>query len=206
MTVSSVLALFGAMVVLAALPSMSVLTVVSRSISAGLLHGAMTAIGIVLGDILFIVFAIYGLSAIAIAMGSVFMGLKYLGAAYLIWLGMSLLRAKSASVEIETTTAASWVASLLSGLLITVGDQKAVLFYMGFLPAFLDLSQVSIADTGILIATTTIAVGGVKIVYAVMADRARSLFRRNRLLQGINYLAGAIMIGTGIGLIIGAHG
>ena len=69
MTVSNIVALFCAMIVLAAIPSVSVLAVSTRSATSGLIHGVFTVIGIVLGDIIFIIIAIWGLSFLAETMG-----------------------------------------------------------------------------------------------------------------------------------------
>ncbi|MCF4970657.1 LysE family transporter, partial [Nostoc sp. CMAA1605] len=88
-----------------------------------------------------------------------------------------------------------------TGLLITLGDQKATLFYLGFFPAFLDISQISYLDTMIIILITILAVGGVKIVYAFMADRARLLIR-HQTRKIINFIAGFIMIAVGLFLFI----
>lgn len=141
MTFSSIAALFGAMIVLATIPSPSVFAVVARSIASGFTHGLVTVIGIVLGDFVFIILAIYGLSAIAETMGSLFVLVKYLGSVYLIWLGIQLWRSKSNIIEVEGIKESSWLSNFLSGLFITLGDQKAFLFYLGFFPAFVDLSN-----------------------------------------------------------------
>ena len=201
MTLSNIIALFGAMLVLAALPSLSVLTVVTRAISSGLLHGVLTALGIVVGDIVFILVAIYGLSMIA-STGGLFMVVKYLGGAYLVWLGVGLWRARAQAMEIETVQKSSGLSSFLAGLLLTLGDQKAILFYMGFLPAFVDLSALSLGDTGVIIAIATLTVGGVKLAYAYLADRARFLFQNQRPRQLINRIAGSIMVLTGLYLCL----
>lgn len=201
MTLSNIVALFGAMLVLAALPSLSVLTVVTRAISSGFLHGCLTAVGIVVGDIVFILVAIYGLSMIADT-GGLFVVVKYLGGAYLIWLGVSLWRLPAQAMEIETVQKSSGISSFLAGLLLTLGDQKAILFYMGFLPAFVDLSALSLGDTGLIIAIATLTVGGVKLGYAYMADRARFLFQNQRTRQFINRMAGSVMVLTGVYLCL----
>lgn len=60
----------------------------------------------------------------------------------------------------------------MADFLVTLADQKAVLFYLGFLPAFVDLSQRNLVDTAVVIAITVLAVGGVKLGYAALADRA----------------------------------
>lgn len=72
MTLGNWLALFGAMAVLAAVPSVSVLAVAARSVSDGFAHGAATAMGVVVGDVLFILLALFGLALLAEAMGDLF--------------------------------------------------------------------------------------------------------------------------------------
>jgi threonine/homoserine/homoserine lactone efflux protein len=200
MTFSSIVALFSAMVVLAAIPSISVLAVSTRSATSGFIHGVFTTLGIVVGDIIFIMIAIWGLSFLAETMGNLFVLIKYLGAAYLIALGVRLCRSKSKNVETEEVVKSSLMSSFLTGLLITLGDQKATLFYLGFFPAFLDLSKISYADTSIIMAITIVAVGGVKLGYALMADRARLLLS-SRVGKVINIVAGCVMIAVGIFLV-----
>ena len=202
MTFSSIATLFGSMVVLAIIPSPSVFAVVARSIASGFTHGFVTVIGIVVGDFIFITLAICGLSALAETMDSLFVLVKYLGGAYLIWLGMNLLRAQSKIVEVSGIRESSWLSNFLTGLFITLSDPKAILFYVSFFPAFLDLSNVSLLEISIIMVTTTIAVGGSKLGYAYMADRARFLFKSSRAKRGMNITAGTVMIGTGIFLVV----
>jgi threonine/homoserine/homoserine lactone efflux protein len=165
MTLNSMIALFSAMVVLASIPSVSVLAVSTRAATFGFIHGCFITLGIVVGDIIFILIAIGGLSFLAETMGSLFILIKYLGAAYLIFLGIRLCRAKLQTMETEENIESSWLSSFLTGLSITLADQKATLFYLGFFPAFLDLSKISYWDTAMLIGITIVAVGGVKLGY-----------------------------------------
>jgi len=201
MTFSTIMALFSAMVVLASIPSVSVLTVSTRSATSGFIHGVFTTLGIVVGDIIFIIIAIWGLSLLAAKMGGLFFLIKYLGGAYLIVLGIGLCRAKLNKVETAAVMESSWLSSFIAGLSITLADQKATLFYLGFFPAFIDLSQISYLDTIIIIAITIVAVGGVKLGYAFMADQARLLIS-SRIRKGINMMAGGIMIAVGVFLIL----
>lgn len=201
MTVGSVIALFSAMVVLAAIPSMSVLAVITKSASSGLMHGLFTTLGIILGDIIFIIIAIWGLSFLVESLGSLFVLVKYLGGAYLIWLGLGLCQSKFTTKNSEKPTESSLLSSFLTGFSITLADQKATLFYLGFFPAFLDISNISYFDTSIIIATTVVAVGSVKLAYAFMANRARLLIR-SKMRKGLNAIAGCMMIAVGIFLIL----
>lgn len=201
MTLSSIAALFGAMVILAAIPSPSVFAVVARSISSGFSRGLVMVLGIVFGDFIFILLAIGGLAAIAETMGGLFVLIKYLGSAYLIGLGIQLWRSQPQAIEVQKIKESSWFSSFLSGLLITLSDQKAILFYIGFFPAFLDLSSVSIVEIGIVMAIATIAIGGVKLGYAYLADRARFLFQSSKAKKRMNAIAASVMIVTGIFLV-----
>ena len=202
MTLSSTAALFGAMFVLAILPGPSVFAVVARSIASGFTHGLVTVLGIVAGDLIFIIFVVCGLWSIAETMSSLFALVKYLGCAYLIWLGMGLLNAQSKSVEIQGIKELSWLSNFLCGLFITLGDQKAIIFYISFLPAFLEMSSVSVFDAGIIMIVATIAVGGAKLVYAYMADKSRLFFEKSWAKKGMNITAGSVMIGTAIFLVV----
>lgn len=208
MTFQSLISLFFTMVLLAALPSTSVLTVVARSLSAGFWHGGVTALGIVMGDIVFILFAVYGLSIVATTLVSVFVVIKCLGSAYLITLGVTLWRATTTAITFNEVKEPSWISSFLTGLLITLGDQKAILFYIGFLPAFVDLSNLTVIDTSLIMVITIGAVGGVKLAYAYMAGRAQRLLQQAHVRTLINRAAGTAMILTGlylVGTVVSPH-
>jgi len=204
LTFSSIAALLGTMVILAALPSLSVLTVSIRSATAGFMHGALTTLGIVVGDIIFILIAIYGLSVLMVALDDLFVIIKYLGGVYLIGLGITLWWTQPSVIKPNKTITISWLSSFLVGLLITLGDLKAILFYLSFFPAFVELSTISIIDVSIIITITIIAVGGVKLGYAAMADKASLLLTDANIKTKIHFLAGSLMLGIGIFLIINA--
>lgn len=201
MTLSAFIALLGTMIILAAIPSISVLAVSTKSATSGFIHGLFTTMGIVLGDIIFILIALWGLSFLSETLGGLFILIKYLGAAYLIFLGLGICRSKSNHIETKSAAESSLLSSFLTGLFITLGDQKATLFYLGFFPAFLDVSQISYGDTLIIIAMSIVAVGGVKLSYAFMADRARLLISP-KMEKGISMTAGCIMIIIGLFLMI----
>lgn len=195
-------ALFTAMVILAAIPNVSVIMVSARAASSGFIHGTSTALGIVVGDIIFILLAILGLSVLVEAMGKLFVLVKYVGAAYLIGMGIQLWRSSSNSVAARNDTAPSLLSSFLAGLLITLGDYKAILFYLVFFPAFVDLSTLSYLDTGIITVTAIIAVGGVKVGYALMANKVSLLVHNTVVVKALNRTAGTVLTGVGLYLLM----
>lgn len=134
MTLTDITALFVAMLVLAAVPGLSVLTVTARTVTGGISHGTATAAGVVVGDLVFILLALFGLAVLAETLGERFYLIKYLGGAYLIWLGTLLWRANNRTAIRELAGNGSLISSFLAGLLVTLGDQKAIFFYLGFFP------------------------------------------------------------------------
>lgn len=197
---ATIAALFGALALLALTPSMSVLAVTANAGGAGFVPGAFTALGIVTGDLVFIFFAIFGLALLAENFENFFSLLKYAGGLYLIWLGISLWRSKRKGMKSAPATGPSLMSSFMAGLLITISDQKAILFYLGFFPAFLDLATLTPLDIGLVAALSTVAVGGVKLGYAYAAARTH-LILEGRTSERLSVLAACIMITTGTFMI-----
>ena len=90
--------------------------------------------------------------------------------------------------------------------MITLADQKAILFYLGFFPAFVDLARMTAADTLTIVVIAAVGVGGAKLVYAWLADRAGVILQNTAAIRGINLLAAAIMFAVGMALIFKARG
>lgn len=191
------------MAVLAAIPSLSVLTVTARAASAGFRQGAWVALGVVVGDAVFIVLAIFGLQWLAAELGDGFVWLKYLGGVYLLWLAFSLWRAAPAAQASAAGGDSVSTSSFISGLLLTLGDQKAILFYLGFFPAFIDLAVLTLLDALAVVVIAVVAVGGVKLVYAAVASRAGAVIGA-RLGRVLNLVAGGVLLVVGIDLIVRA--
>ena len=96
------------MAVLAIVPSVSVMAVTARAAAFGFTHGLFTTLGIIVADILFILVAVYGLALIAEMMGDQFRLIQYIGAIYLIWLGISLWRAEAKARSSDSPGQSSW--------------------------------------------------------------------------------------------------
>ena len=197
----TIAALLGAMALLALAPSMSVFAVAANAASGGFVPGAFTGLGIVMGDLVFIFFAIFGLALFAENFGDLFFLLKYAGGLYLIWLGISLWRSRRKGMKWVATTRPSLMNCFMTGFLITISDQKALMFYLGFFPAFLDLTALTAFDIGLVALISTVAVGGVKLGYAYAAARTR-LMLESRIGERSSVFAACIMITTGTVMIV----
>lgn len=200
LTFSSAATLFATMLLLALVPSLCVVTVTARAAAHGFGHGAAAAAGIVAGDLAFILIAVLGLAALASSMDGVLTVLKYGGGVYLIWLGWRFWRAGPVQPA-SGTTPAKISSSFLAGLLLTLSDQKAILFYLVFFPAFVDLAALTIADIVAILVIATLSVGTAKLAYAGMAARAGVLLGA-RTGARLNALAAGILVFVGVFLIV----
>jgi threonine/homoserine/homoserine lactone efflux protein len=186
------------MVILALIPGPGILVVVTRSITAGFRHGVSTALGIVAGDFIFITIALLGLTALSEAMGNLFFIIQYLGAAYLIGFGISIIFYKLDNLKAQPRLSTSHLASFSAGLLITLSNPKAILFYASIFPAFISLSKVTILEAVILYTLATVSVGGVMLGYAYLSCNAKSLYQFSGNTPYLRYGSGALFIVTGL--------
>lgn len=204
MSVGSALALLLALAALAALPSASVMLVVARSAALGRSHGAAVAAGIVAADLLFILVAVFGLALLLEWLGPWFVLVHVLAAGWLVWLGVSLWRSAAGSVDGAAVRGGeSRVGSLVAGFTLTLADQKAVLFYLAFLPAFLDLERLTASDLALLAVITVLAVGGVKLAYALLAERAARRLGAAGSRHLARVAAGVMLLAAGVVLYRG---
>lgn len=202
MSLWQALTLFLVMLPLAAMPSSSVALVVVRSASSGRMNGACAAVGIVVGDLLFVALALIGMTMLAEWLGALFAFVKYAAAAYLIWLGIGLLTPKPAPARLSSqAVVSSRLADFMAGLFLTLGDVKAILFYASLFPTLVDVARLTVWDMSLIAAITIITVGGVKLAYAwFAAEIVRNLDGR---LSGTvpRKLGGLLLIGCGSALI-----
>ncbi|WP_122081509.1 LysE family translocator [Vibrio coralliirubri] len=197
MSITSGIALFVAMLLSAAIPGPSVLAVLSRSLSYGWKQGLLVVLGVLIADYIFIFLALSGLSALASAMGEFATVIKYVGVAYLFWLAYTTWTSdvsESSSTSSEQGTKAS---SVIIGLLMTVSNPKAILFYMGFFPAFIDLKTFTTTDVMMILVISTVAVGGVLSLYACTASKARFVFQGRSAKMLLNRLSGGFLATCG---------
>lgn len=196
MTWQSTLTLFMAMLLLAALPSTSVWLVVGHSLSGGIRQGLAVAAGIVAADVLFIAIAIGGLSLVAAALAPWSGLIRSLSGVYLLVLGWQRLHSRPQPLAINPPTASQTVwASGLLGFSLSLADQKALLFYFGFLPAFVESTALRGIDIVIIMAIAIVAVGGVKATYALTATRLVHQFRPQlqvQLQRWVGFMLGGV--------------
>ena len=191
------------MLVLAASPGPGVFATTARAMASGFRPALAVIWGIVLGDIIFLLFAAFGLSMVARILGNLFFIVKLCGGAYLVWLGIKIWLKKPEPVQDHqnSATRSKW-GNFVSGLIITLSNPKVILFYCGFLPTFLDLSALTIIDLALVVAIITGVLSGVLITYAYLASRARRMFTHERAIKRLNQTAGGIMVAAGVAIAV----
>jgi threonine/homoserine/homoserine lactone efflux protein len=207
MDVKSLLVFAVALAIAAGIPGPGVLAVVSCAIGRGLKAALAMTCGFVIGDLIYFTAAILGMAALAHSMGELFFIVKLAGAAYLIWLGIKLWRAKgdlapAATLKqgeaIAVRSQRSHLGNLLAGLGVTLGNPKTIAFYAGLLPTFIDLQRLTFPTALAMAGIVVLLVGGIIAFYALVAAQARGFLGNRRYLKLVNRTAGTMMIGAGV--------
>jgi len=199
LTLYSAIGLTVAILILAASPGPGVMATVARALSSGFRPAAAVIAGIVLGDIIFLLLATFGLSVVAHVLGDLFFLVKVCGGAYLVWLGFKIWTSNTGGNEsLKVNGPRTGWGNFSGGLLITLSNPKVILFYCGFLPTFLDLSALTPLDLTAIVLIVTTVVSGVLATYAFLASRARRLFTSSKAARRLNRAAGGVMVATGI--------
>ncbi len=175
----------------------------ARALTGGFASAWPLAVGVTLGDLVWPLVAIFGLSWIVDQWGAFMTVLRYVATAVFVVLGWLLIRhaGQPVSTDGRLTRPGRW-AGFTAGVAAILGNPKAVLFYMGVLPGFFDLRHVTGPDIAVIAAASmTVPLMG-NLALAAAVGRARSLLKSPEALRLINVTAGAMLIIVGV--VIGA--
>ena len=181
------------------IPGPTVILVVSYALGQGRSSGWATVPGVVLGDCLAMTASLLGAGALLATSATLFTALKFFGAAYLIWLGVKLWRAEP---RLETVAAGEQVkgkaAMFWNAFVVTALNPKSIVFFVAFLPPFVDTSRPVLPQFIILEATFLVLAGLNVAVWAVLAGGFKARFQSPRLLKAMNRVGGSFLIGAGL--------
>ncbi len=183
-----------------ALPGPGIFAVVSCAIGRGFRESLALICGMVVGDLIYFTLAVLGLAALAHTMGEFFIVVKLAGAGYLIWLGIKLWRSPAATMTVDgkASLPRGFARTVLGGLMVTIGNPKAIGFYAGLLPTFINLERLSLAEALTMGATVVVLVAGIPAIYAYAAASSRRVFNRPARMRAFQRTAGTMMIGAGV--------
>lgn len=196
MTLAVLAAYCGALFIAAVIPGPGITALVARALGSGFRPTFFMGLGLILGDMIYLTAVILGLAFIAQTFTTTFMLIKIAGALYLVHIAWKLWTAGLLPQDIEARRSTSTAMSFLSGLFVTLGNPKTMLFYVALVPTLIDLETIGLDAYGILLAATFLVLLAVLIPYMALAARARLLLRQPRALQRLNRLAAGILAGT----------
>lgn len=187
--------------ILLIIPGPTILLVVSYSLGQGWRTALPVAVGVALGDFTAMTLSMLGVGALLAASATVFTILKWVGAAYLVYLGVKLFRAGGALQADPRTEPVSPATMVGHAWLVTALNPKSITFFVAFLPQFLNhdtdfFTQMLIFEATFLVLAFANALG-----YALVAARARSLVRNPRAIGIFNKTGGSLLIGAGIATV-----
>lgn len=202
MSLEGAITFFIAIFIFGITPGPGVFAILARAMTQGAGSCFWLAFGMTLSDIIYLLLACFGLATLAEHYAEVFTLIRWIGAAYLCYLGYKMW---TAPVDVPVAAVAGggkgMVSGLVQGFLISASNPKVILFYIAFLPTFMDLTVLTTHDMVLAAVLTLFALMLGLMLIAKMASAARRLLRSESSVRTLNRSAGSIMMGAGIYLV-----
>jgi threonine/homoserine/homoserine lactone efflux protein len=197
MTLFTLLAFTIAYVVAVLVPGPGVAAIVARALGGGFWSAVPMILGILAGDLIYLVFALFGLAAIATYFGPIFVLVRWAGALYLLYIAWQFWTAKPGSEQLGPRKREHWLRTFLSGFALTMGNPKTIVFYLALLPTVVPLDRpvtaLGFTELTLIVVVVLLAIG---CGYAALAAWAREMFTSATAIRRLNRTAGAIMAGA----------
>jgi threonine/homoserine/homoserine lactone efflux protein len=197
-----------AALVLLITPGPAVLYIVTRSIDQGRRAGLVSMLGVHVGTLVHVAAAAAGLSAVLVASATAFTAVKWLGAAYLVYLGVRRIVDRTVTTTLASDRPRQLRRTFLDGVVVNTLNPKTALFFLAFLPQFVDLSrgrpEAQILGLGLLFVLLGTLTDG---AYALSAGTAARWLRgRPRFLASERWVSGSVYIGLGVVAAVSSGG
>ena len=173
----------------------------ARALSGGMRGAWALAVGVALGDLIWPLCAMLGLAWVLSVYGDILVVLRWVAAAVFIVMGLFLIRkpATPPGADSRLTRPGIW-AGFSVGVAAVIGNPKAILFYMGALPGFFDLSRLTAPDiTAIILISALVPMAG-NLALALFLDRARQLLSSPKNIHRLNLASGIMLIGVALAI------
>ena len=185
--------------VLLVIPGPTVLLVVSYALGQGFRVAMPMAIGVALGDFTAMTLSLVGVGALLATSATLFTIVKWVGAAYLVYLGVRLWRAGGVAARAEPRSAATHPGRMLAhAWVVTTLNPKSVVFFVAFLPQFIDPTGDFLTQVLVFQATFLVLAFANAFAYALLAARARRLAERPATMAIVNRVGGTALMGAGV--------
>ena len=197
MDVASIALFCLAVVVGTATPGPTVVTLFARVLALGRRGNLAFSAGLVIGDILWLACAVFGVAAVAAVAHEVMLALKYLGAAYLLFLAYKLWTAPTGlNGDLPTVQPSRPLRAAAGGMAVAIANPKTMMFYLALIPNLVDVGQIDAVVFLELSVLVTIIYSGVLAGYTMGAVRARRLLSSDRARRAINRGSSVVLVGT----------
>ena len=196
MSLSALLVFALALIIAAGTPGPSIAALVARVLTNGFRDVLPFLAAMWLGEALWLTCAVAGLAVIARSFGMVFIVLKFVGVAYLLFLAWKMWRAPADVQGSDLPSGQSPWRMFIAGLLVTLGNPKIMMFYLALLPTIIDLSRIGTVAWFELTLTMLIVLMAVDFGWALLATRARKLLNTRRAVKFTNRASATVMVGV----------
>jgi len=172
---------------------------VARTLSGGFSSAWPVTIGVAVGDVFWSILAILGVGWIVSTYADFMAVLRIVAAVFFVGLGIAIIRGAGNTIESDSrlTRPGKW-AGFVAGLIVILSNPKAVLFYMGVLPGFFDLSGLGLPDiAAIAVASFAVPLLG-NLGLALFVDRARRIMASHAAVKRMNLVAGVLLVCVGL--------
>ncbi len=184
------------------IPGPTVTLVVGYAIAQGRAAALATAFGVALGDFTAMTLSLAGLGAVLAASATLFTAVKLIGGAYLIWLGWKLWTAPVADTrEPGAAAPASDRRMFAHAFAVTALNPKSIVFFVAFVPQFIDGGAPYLPQVAIMIATFVSLALANALFYALVASQARVALTRPSVLRWVNRAGGGMLMGAGVAAV-----
>jgi len=189
----------GALLILFLTPGPVWLAVMARAVSGGFASAWPLAFGVALGDVVWPFLAILGVSWVVSEYDGVLTAMRWLACAVFLYMGWSTIRRADAAIAADRrlTRPGVW-AGFLAGVAAILGNPKAILFYMGVLPGFFDLAQVTGPDIAVIVLLSAVVPFVGNLGFALLVDRMRRVLSTPAALRRLNLAAGSLLVCVGL--------
>ena len=204
MSFEAAVTFFVSIFIFAITPGPGVFAILAKAMVEGPKKCIMMALGMVASDLLYLQLAYFGLATIADNWSDIFLIIRYLGAGYLIYLGYKMITAFTHNQPISNQQKSQQtpLTSFSHGFLISASNPKVILFYVSFLPTFIDLTRLHGSDLILISVLSSIALMTAIMLVAYGASRLANVIKTPIAQQRLNKTAGSIMIAAGAYLAV----
>ena len=190
----------GLYAVAVATPGPGVVAIMARALGSGFKSTIPASLGILVGDLCLMTLSALGLAVVAQAMGHLFLAVKIAGGLYLIYLAYKYWTAEVP--EADEVVPASAGRGFLAYLGLTLGNPKAIVFFVALLPLAINPKLLTLTGYLQLLAATVIVIPAVTLSYAAAASRLRKFVASQKARKRINKSAGAVMAAAGVAVMV----